>query len=116
MPAPDYAWLDQAELLDFLGSVAAGESATDVDQARRAAAAYVESVKPSLVYAGAVPADMPANVIAGAQLYAARLLARRSSPGGVASFGEFGPAAVLRSDPDVDRLLGLGRYAAPQVG
>lgn len=116
MPAPDYAWLDLPDLKVFLGATIAGTPDADVDQARKAAAAYVEQAKPSLVYAGAVPDDIPANVVAGAQLFAARLLARRSSPAGVASFGEFGPAAVLRSDPDVDRLLGLGRYAAPQVG
>lgn len=116
MPAPDYAWLPQADLLQFLGSNASGEAATDVDRARKAAAAYVEQAKPSLVYVDATPDDMPANVLAGAMLLASRLLARRSSPSGVASFGEFGPAAVLRSDPDVDRLLGVGRYAKPAVG
>ena len=54
-----------------------------------------------------------ADVVFGAQLLTARYWARRGSPTGLASFGEFGAAAVVRLDPDVERLLGVGRYAKP---
>lgn len=49
----------------------------------------------------------------GAILLAARLYARRGSPLGVAAFAELGAAYVSRHDPDVERLLGLGK---PKVG
>ena len=49
----------------------------------------------------------------GATMLAARLLRRKNSPGGVESFGSEQLAYVRRSDPDIDRLLGLGR---PGIG
>lgn len=82
--------------------------------ARAAAAQLVRRARPDLFAAGATPTD--AAVVYGGQLLAARLWARRGSPTGLAAFGEFGPAAVLRLDPDVERLLGVGRYSSPRVG
>lgn len=53
----------------------------------------------------------------GALRIAARWYRRRNSLGGFESISaETGPVYVMRSDPDIDRLLGLGPYAAPQVG
>lgn len=49
----------------------------------------------------------------GATMLAARLLRRKNSPGGVESFGSEQLAYVRRTDPDIDRLLGLNR---PAVG
>lgn len=85
--------------------------------ARVAAAAYVRRVRPSL-FRNAEGTTTPdpvehADVVYGAQLLAARLWARRGSPTGLASFGEFGAAAVVRLDPDLERLLSTGRYARP---
>lgn len=54
--------------------------------------------------------DRPsAAIVLGTVLLAARWYGRRSSPSGVASFGEFGPAYVKARDPDVAMLLGLGK-------
>lgn len=91
--------------------------------ARLAAAAYVRRVRPDLfgLAADGVTALTPdpvahADVVQAGQLVAARLWARRGSPTGLASFGEFGPGAIRSVDPDVERLLGIGRSAAPVVG
>lgn len=86
--------------------------------ARLAAAQLVRRARPDLFDATTVPPTVPtdAAVIYGGQLLTARLWARRGSPAGIATFGEFGPGAILRLDPDVERLLGVGRYAPPRVG
>jgi hypothetical protein len=113
MPAPDYQWLPKADLLE---QITAPDDAR-LELARQAACDYVERVKPALVWVDAVPADVPAGVRAGAVLMVSRLLARRGAPLGLAEFGnELGTAArVVANDPDVERLLGIGRYAKPQV-
>lgn len=91
---------------------------------RRAAARYCERQRPDLFPTVTVPdtgelvqgfAGDDDTIMAGLIL-AARLYARRSSPAGLASFGELGAAEVLRLDPDVGRLLGTGRHATPAVG
>lgn len=89
---------------------------------RRAAARYCERQRPDLFPKTTVDgvevqtfAGDDDTIMAGLIL-AARLYARRSSPAGLASFGELGAAEVLRLDPDVGRLLGTGRSAAPAVG
>lgn len=91
---------------------------------RRAAARYCERQRPDLFPTAldAITGD-PVTVFAGDDdtvmaglILAARLYARRSSPAGLASFGELGAAEVLRLDPDVGRLLGTGRHATPAVG
>lgn len=91
---------------------------------RRAAARYCERQRPDL-FPTALDAitGEPVTTFAGDDdtvmaglILAARLYARRSSPAGLASFGELGAAEVLRLDPDVGRLLGTGRHATPAVG
>lgn len=59
------------------------------------------------------PVDAGEDIELGAVMLAARWYARRSSSQGIASFGEFGPAYVQRTDPDVASLLGLSK---PSVG
>jgi hypothetical protein len=49
-------------------------------------------------------------------MMAGRLFRRRESPAGVAAFGELGAVYVMRNDPDVAMLLGLGSWAKPMVG
>lgn len=117
MPAVDgYAWLPAAKVKAALGRQLAGGTDEDLETARTAAAAYVEARRADLVWLDALPGDVPADVWLGAVLMTNRLLARRGSPQGLAELGEFGPATVLRTDPDVERLLGIGRYAKPTVG
>lgn len=105
------AWLPSAVLLSYTGAPEAGAA---LQQARLAAAAHVRRVRPDLFLDDAVPTTE--DVKLGALMLAARLYARRSTPQGIATFGDFGPGAIMRLDPDVERLLGVGRYAKPQVG
>lgn len=121
-PRTDGAWLSPGAVLAHLGADAASPNQPAVDAARLAAAAYVERVRPDLLTVvvtadgTTVTWDGDAAVELGAVMLAARLYARRSSPQGLASFGEFGPGAILRLDPDVERLIGTGRHARPAVG
>lgn len=64
--------------------------------------------------AAADPAGSP-DVYLGAVMYAARLVRRRNSPGGVESFAD-SVTYVAQYDPDVDRLLRRGKYRLPAVG
>lgn len=61
-------------------------------------------------------ADWPSNVEVGADMMAGRLFRRRESPAGVAAFGDMGAVYVMRNDPDVAMLLGLGSWSSGQVG
>jgi hypothetical protein len=94
-----------ADVAAQLGTPVRDVDAGALDRATAAAVDYVQVHVPA-------PLDTPA-VTLGTCLLAARWFARRGSPGGFASFGEFGPAYVRSTDPDVARLLGLDR---PVVG
>jgi hypothetical protein len=116
MPAPDYAWITSADVAVTMGRSLAEGTPEDLDNARKAAAEFVEGRRRDLVWLDATKTDVPADVWLGTVLLVNRYLARRGSPTGVAEFGDFGPAAVVRTDPDVERLLGLGRYGRPVIG
>lgn len=60
--------------------------------------------------------SFPANVELGANMMAGRLFRRRESPAGVAAFGDMGAVYVMRNDPDVAMLLGLGAWSSGAVG
>lgn len=109
-----YPWLPLSACLAYLKlSSSSGENEA-VEACRRAAAADVQRDRTDLYVDGTfTPTD---EVRHGAVMETARLLARRGSPAGIASYGDFGPAAVLRFDADIDRLVGRGRYAPPRVG
>jgi len=121
MPAADqYAWLPIADVAAQIARQ--GDPGDDVtlEAARVGAAAYVERVRPDLVVRDEAgdPASFAAtdDVKLGALILAARFYARKGSPMGVATFAEFGAAQIVRLDPDVERLLGLGRHARPRIG
>jgi hypothetical protein len=90
----------------------AGSPVRDADRAalERATAAAVAWVNRHVPLP---PGGPDPDVELGTILLAARWYARRASPAGFAGFADFGPAYVRSSDPDVARLLGLGR---PVVG
>lgn len=83
-----------------------------------AAATYVADRRPDLFLADEPPtvSNLPADVVAGTILMAGRLLARRKSLVGLANYGEFGPATILRQDPDIARLVGIGVHESPSIG
>lgn len=119
VPAAASPWLPLETVLAHLG-VEADAGAT-IDRARAAAGAYVERVRGDLWAADADDPDVAVyvptpDVLEGAVLLAARWHARKGSPVGLASFAEFGATQVVRLDVDVERLLGLGRYAGPVIG
>lgn len=124
MPKPltDGAWLPLDNVLRQLSLPAdqADPQRADADSCRLAAAALVERARPDLVVVDAAgSASFPMadpDVVKGAELLAARLYARKGSPQGLASYGDFGPAPITRLDPDIERLLGVGRYGRPAVG
>lgn len=114
-----YPWLPAADVRTWLQLA----DDADVEVVRMAAADYCEEQRPDLLAivledgepVGTLFAATPKIVQAGL-LAAGRLWARKGSPAGLASYGEFGAAEILRLDPDVARLLGVGRHARPAVG
>ena len=128
-PEPEpYPWLPSADALAWLDVVDAGDTLASVaDWCRQASAAYCERQRPDLTtftvdtdgdgVADSVPVfNATPDVKLAGLIGAARLYARRSTPTGLASFGEFGASDILRLDPDVSRLLGVGRHGTPRVG
>lgn len=114
---PGHDWLPLSTVLAAaqLGELVEGSTtAVAVEAARTAAAVVVERARPDLLVGDTFLADEA--VVFGAALQASRYFARRNSPTGLASYGDFGPAAVLRLDPDIERLIGVGRYAQPRIG
>lgn len=63
------------------------------------------------------PLPVPgANLILGTLMLAARLHTRKRSPDGLIDMGEMGSSRIPSFDPDIDRLLRIGRHAIPVVG
>lgn len=122
--SPPFAWLPPDRVLRWLQVDPDTEQAAVVEDCRQAAADYCERQRRDLVVTvvdgvtGLATSSFAhsESIVTAGVLAAARLYARRSSPAGLASYGEFGAAEVLRLDPDVSRLLGVGRYAPPAVG
>lgn len=124
MPTP-YAWLPEAAALDYLDVAQGGDQAVTVESCRKAACAVIERVRPDLLVGTDTDADgivdtwtfTPGDdVVQGALLLIGRLYARKGTPAGIATFGELGASTILRTDPDVQLLVGLGRYATPRIG
>jgi hypothetical protein len=128
--APPHAWLPAERVLRWLQLEAEAEGSPlrlVAEDCRAAAADHLEQQRldlwadvldletdpPTVVGRTFVASD---SLVQAGVLVTARLYARRSSPAGLASYGEFGAAEVLRLDPDVARLAGLGRNAYPAVG
>lgn len=115
----DGTWLPAADLLDHLGVAEDSPAVASVERARLAAAAQVERARRDLLVVGEDDVETftaTPDIVEGALLLAARLHSRKGSPVGLASYSEFGPANVPRFDADIERLLGVGRYARPRVG
>lgn len=60
--------------------------------------------------------DWPEDIRTGLIMWAQRQWARRSSPTGITGYSDSGATYVARWDPDVERLLRIGKWARPVVG
>lgn len=88
--------------------------ATDpaLDQCVEAVVAYVPTIPGLAEFWDESPEFVPpADVILGAVMLASRYRARRGSVLGTTGYPEFGSGLIMRSDPDIARLLRLGSFA-----
>lgn len=103
------SWLDDGRVRAILGADLT-ESIEDgnLQPACDAARAYVERLRSDL-FSTVEPFDFTpgGDVLYGAALLAYRWYARRTSPLGLVELGE-GSAGILRHDPDIARLCGIG--------
>lgn len=87
-----------------------------LQQTLDAAVAYVERVKAGVYQFDVTDPDQfelpepPNDFRLGTLRLAARWHHRRMSSGGLISLGELGTTQVPGSDPDIDRMLRIGRY------
>lgn len=117
------AWPPSVEDLKLdmrVDAVADAETYTRDDDALEltldAAVAFVTRVRSRFNYAadpGSDLPDPPADLILGTLRLAGRWHARRRSPDALVSMAELGASRIPSFDPDVERLLKIGRYRGP---
>lgn len=115
---------DIGELKLDLRSRGEDPAALDTDDARlqpllNAAVSFVQRVRPRFNYDGDLGSDLPdptADLRLGTLRLAGRWHTRRRSPDGLVEMGELGAGRVPSFDPDIERLLRIGRHALPVVG
>lgn len=98
-----------------------GDDADSTDDAQLqpnldAAVAFVERVRPGFNYAAAPTSPYPApsaDLILGTLRLASRWKTRTRSADGLIDMGDMGAGRVPSFDADIDRLLGIGRFAGP---
>jgi hypothetical protein len=86
-----------------------------------AAVAFVERVRPAFRYDQYDPdqfdkPEVTADHWLGTVRLAGRWNDRRRSPDGTISMGDLGTSRVSSFDPDIDRMLRIGRHAKAKVG
>lgn len=77
-----------------------------LQRALDAAVDRVEHVRSDLDFT----VEVPATVHLGTLRLASRWFVRRNSPDAVVEMGELGSGRVPSFDPDIEQLLGVGRY------
>lgn len=104
------AWLLPADVA-AVGNISDVDGNDTLESATLAAVAFVERQRPDLATGQTDPTyDPPDDVKHGAAMLAARLYERRGAILGVAPSAGFEDAAtILRDDPDIERLLQIGR-------
>lgn len=88
-----------------------------LQQALDAAVAFVERVRPEFNYADPL-SDKPeptADHVLGTVRLAGRWHDRRRASNGQTSMAELGNTSVPSVDPDISRLLRIGRFAPPRT-
>lgn len=89
-----------------------------LDQVLEAAVAFVVRVRPRFNYEADPDSDYPdptAELYLGTLRLAGRWHTRRRSPDALVDMAELGASRVPSFDPDIERLLGLGRYRGPVI-
>lgn len=92
-----------------------------LQQVLDAAVSFVERVRPAFNYTAdpmldpLVYPDPTADLELGAVRLAFRWHTRRRSPDALVAMGELGSARVPSFDPDIERLLAIGRYRGPVI-
>lgn len=84
-----------------------------------AAVSWVRDVRPQFNYDGSSTSTLPEptqNHMLGILRLAGRWHNRRSSPNGIVDMGEMGGSRITSYDPDIDRLLRIGRWAKAVIG
>ncbi|UUW92674.1 hypothetical protein [Pimelobacter simplex] len=113
---PLFPWLPPARVLRWLGLTDSDEAAAIAEDCRRAAAAWCETQRPDLIDADTGVFSVSDAIVQAGVMAAARLYIRKGSGAGLPAYAELGAGDVLRLDPDVARLLGIGVYAPPRIG
>jgi len=109
-------WLDSETVKAVLGADISGDiDDASLQQMCDGTRSYVEDKRKDLFVAAPVETDPPVftptpSVTLGAALLAYRFYSRRTSPLGVIGFTEDGAQGLLREDPDIAKLLGIGRF------
>ncbi len=116
MAEDESTWLDASDLQSVLGDdLAEPIDSTSAQEYCDGTRSYVEGKRKDL-FAPAVDEDDPRvftptpAVRLGAAMLAYRFYSRRTSPLGVIGFTEDGAVGMLREDPDIAKLLGIGRF------
>lgn len=125
MSVPVLTWPLTVEdlALDMYGEENSDPSVWDHDQLQMvldAAVAWVRPKRPGFNWAGLVTIpqlpDPGQDLMLGILRLAARWHNRRASPNGIVDMGEMGGSRITTYDPDIDRLLRIGRYAKAVIG
>lgn len=88
-----------------------------LQQVLDAAVAFVERVRPDFNYVADPLSELPdptADLRLGTIRLAGRWHDRRRAPNGQIAMGDLGTTSVPSVDPDVSRLLGIGRFSPPR--
>lgn len=113
-------WLTESQALALIALTPGDVDATAFGGALEAARDHVEGKRSDLFVPADPVTDPPAppvftpggDVLLGTAMLAHRWYERRSSPLGAAEFSEFGAGTILRHDPDIAKLLGIGTEGA----
>ena len=127
MPEFTPVWLDPDDVRHWLRlNPAASPDApledAEVDRVCAQTEIYVQRCRPDAYTPGETTDPAPGVYVPDAEIYqaavmlAGRVLRRRSSPGGVESFGDVGIAFVARYDPEIETMLRIGAKTPPGVG
>lgn len=122
----DATWLDADRVAAVMGEALADDwDESALNEFCSGVRAYVESRRPDLFVPSEDDPEVTeyrptADVITGAAMLAYRFYTRRQSPLGILGVSEDGVSGLLREDPDIAKLLGVGRgrrfvFGGPRV-